>query len=200
MNVLNASTGVPFGLESIDLGLPSGTKWANMNVGASSPEEFGWHFAWGELCNKNDYSWETYAYYESNGLCRNLGACISGTDFDVAHMKWGGGWQMPTKDQVEELLECCESMRFSLRGIEGCVFKGPNGNGIFLPAAGDLMGTGKGSRGDYGYYWTGTPNTALRIAYDNYGAYGLDLWKFNAACNTNNRSVGCTIRPVENVH
>ena len=183
MNDVISRTDIPSGLESIDLGLPSGTKWANMNVGATSPEESGWHFAWGELYNKDDYSWETYAYYDkSNGLCKNLGECISGTNNDVAHIKWGSGWQMPTKEQVEELLECCESERYSLRGIEGCTFKGHNGNMIFLPAAGDLMGTCKGTRGNYGYYWTGTPNPAL-MAYDNYGAYGLDLWKFNAVCN-----------------
>lgn len=199
MIVVNKHTNTPFGLESIELGLPSGTKWANMNIGASTQEEFGHHFAWGELNEKDNYTWDTYAHYDkSNGLCQNIGICISGTNYDVAHVKWGGGWQMPTKDQVEELLKCCESMRFSLRGIEGCFFKGPNGKGIFLPAAGDLMGTGKGSRGNYGYYWTGTPNIAPRIAYDNYGAYGIDLWKFNPDCNINNRNVGCSVRPVEN--
>ena len=129
---------------------------------------------------------------------RNLGVCISGTNYDVAHMKLGGTWQMPSREQLEELLEYCESMLYSLRGKEGCAFKGPNGNIIFLPAAGDLIGIGKGTRGNYGYYWTGTPNPE-RIAYDNYGAYGLDMWKFNTACNINNRNVGCTIRPVENM-
>ncbi|MBO4531861.1 MAG: hypothetical protein J5767_14620 [Paludibacteraceae bacterium] len=192
---------VPSGLQSIDLGLPSGTKWANMNVGATSPEKFGSHFAWGELCEKDDYSWETYAYYEkSTGLCSDLGVCISGTIYDVAHMKWDGAWKMPSKEQVEELLQYCESMHYSLKGVEGCTFKGPNGNMIFLPAAGDLMGKGKGTRGNYGYYWTGTPNILPRRAYDNYGAYGLDLWKFNVACNINNRNLGCTIRPVEIVY
>ena len=91
---------------AIDLGLPSGTKWASCNVGASKLEEYGSYFAWGEAEEKKIYNEKTYAH--KVGLLiksfRDLRGDIAGTKYDVAHMKWGDNWRMPTVDQIKELL------------------------------------------------------------------------------------------------
>ena len=87
----------------IDLGLPSGTKWACCNVGATKPEDYGGYYAWGETETKYDYSWVTYSHCDrSQSTCYNLGSSICGTKYDVAHVKWGGNCQMPTYDQCVE--------------------------------------------------------------------------------------------------
>ncbi len=91
------SKGAPANVEAVDLGLPSGTKWANMNVGASSPEEYGAYFAWGEISPKSSYSWDNYMCPKNS--CGEPGdpvydlvgakADIAGTNFDAAKMNWG---------------------------------------------------------------------------------------------------------------
>ena len=82
--------------EAVDLGLPSGTKWAPWNVGASKAEEYGAYYAWGETEEKEVYMSYTY-------IPQDIGTDITGTEYDVAHVKWGGPWKMPTLDQVQEL-------------------------------------------------------------------------------------------------
>jgi hypothetical protein len=95
---------------SIDLGLPSGTKWACCNIGASNPEESGGFYAWGETTNKNDFSWATYIHCDgSYDTCHDLGADIAGMSYDVAHEKWGDKWQMPSSEQINELIKNCTS-------------------------------------------------------------------------------------------
>ena len=90
---------------AINLGLPSGTLWACCNVGASMPEEYGGSYAWGETEEKSAYDWSTYIHYDiSNYTCNDIGSDISGTDYDVAHVKWGGSWHMPSLEQIKELL------------------------------------------------------------------------------------------------
>ena len=87
----------PVGVVAVDLGLPSGTKWANMNVGATKPEEFGGCYAWGEAKEKSANNWANYVHCDgTEKTCHNLGEDISGTKYDVAHVKWGGDWKMPT--------------------------------------------------------------------------------------------------------
>ena len=122
--------------KAINLGLPSGTKWASFNVGASKPEDYGGYFAWGETEEKWDYSRDNYRYYQ-DGKYVNFGNNISGTRYDVAHVKWGGNWCMPTWDDLDELLENTSSEWMSLNGVTGRKFTSKiNGNSIFLPAAG----------------------------------------------------------------
>ena len=121
--------------EAIDLGLPSGTKWATCNVGATKPEENGGYYAWGETEEKNVYSEDTYKFYQ-NGSYVSLGSDISGTVYDVAHMKWGGKWCMPTFDDISELSIYCTCEKTTLNGVNGIKYTGPNGNSIFLPVAG----------------------------------------------------------------
>ncbi len=137
--------------ELIDLGLS--VKWASHNVGASKPEEYGGYYAWGETEEKDDYSLDTYLYYQ-NGNYINIGDNICGTKYDVAHVKWGGSWRMPTKEESKELVEKCSWKWTSYNDTEGHIVTGPNGNSIFIPAARCYID----SFLDYaqgGCYWTG---------------------------------------------
>lgn len=152
--------------EAVDLGLPSGTKWASMNVGASAPEVFGGYYAWGETEEKDDYDWDTYAYfYDADGdgnynydvdSVVNIGMDISGTDYDVAHVKLGGDWHMPTDVQAQELIDNCTITATTLNGVSGMEFKGPNGNTIFIPMGGMKEETLSQYVGENGFFWTST--------------------------------------------
>jgi len=177
--------------EAIDLGLPSGTKWASCNVGATKPEEYGGYYAWGETEEKDVYSEDTYQYYQ-NGSYVSLGSDISGTEYDVAHVKWGGNWVMPTHDEQMELLSNCTSEWTTLNGVNGRKFTGPNGNSIFLPAAGGRWYGDLYHAGEYGYYWSSAQNPD--ISDDAYGL-GIDsgyaYWYYYY-----NRYGGLSVRPV----
>ncbi len=120
--------------EAIDLGLPSGTKWASWNVGASAPEEYGGYYAWGETEEKDYYDKNTYKYYDNGYI--DIGEDIAGTQYDVAHEKWGGSWKMPSIDQMEELIDNCTWKWTTRNGVNGQLVTGKNGNSIFLPATG----------------------------------------------------------------
>ena len=177
---------------AVDLGLPSGTKWADRNVGASEPEDYGGYYAWGETEEKEVYSWSTYIHCNgSEETCHNIGTDIAGTEYDVAHVKLGGHWKMPTNEQVNELLKKCTSVWTMVNGVYGRKFTGPNGNSIFLPAAGGRWGVELYGAGSYGYYWSST-----LIEDDVYGlsdAYGLN---FGSARVNYYRYLGFTVRPV----
>lgn len=99
---------------AIDLG--EAGKWACCNVGASSPEEFGGYYAWGETEEKDYYDWSTYKHCDGvgNEKWHNLGSDIAGTNYDVAHVKWGGSWKMPSLDRVKSLINNCESKGVTL--------------------------------------------------------------------------------------
>ena len=143
----------------IDLGLPSGTKWANMNVGASSPDEPGGYYAWGETETKNNYDVQSYAHF-SGGTLQDIGNNIANTQYDVVHVKWGGRWHMPTKEQFEELMEYCTWTIEERANSNGFLIKARNqsGKSIFLPAVGSRAGTDlPGSDMEMqGAYWTAT--------------------------------------------
>ena len=140
--------------QAIDLGLPSGTKWASCNVGATKPEEYGELFAWGKTETKRTFSDRNYKYSQ---LPLHE---IAGSKYDVAHVKWGGRWRMPTKAQMDELVEKCEVSQTSINGVKGVLVKGPTGQSIFLPAAGAqwiTYGEEKcDEKGVYGEYWSST--------------------------------------------
>lgn len=149
---------------AIDLGLPSGTKWACCNVDATSPDGYGGYYAWGETEEKSSYTEDTYKYCndrDGNGWYsydeyQNIGSNISGTSYDVARMKWGGGWRMPTRDEIKELYEKCSWGWTTVNGVGGQKVTGPNGNSIFLPAAGYRSGTEVYDRGSEGAFWSGS--------------------------------------------
>ena len=188
----NGSQGGQDTHEAVDLGLPSGTKWATCNVGASKPEEYGGYYAWGETEEKEVYDESTYKYYQ-NGEYVNLGSDISGTKYDVARQKWGGNWCMPTKDDIKELLDNCTSEWTTLNGVNGRKFTSNiNGNSIFLPAAGYRWLGDLGYAGENGYYWSSTQNPDYSD-----GAYYLYFYSGNARWRYYlDRFSGQSVRPV----
>lgn len=192
--------------QEVDLGLS--VNWGGWNVGASSPEEYGGYYAWGETEEKSDYSVETYKYWvDSNGdgnwyydEFTNIGTNISGTQYDVARQKWGGSWRMPTGAEIEELTSKCTWTWYQYKGVWGKKFTGPNGNSIFLPAAGYRAGTslwGEGSCGDYwGATLTGGSYSVWCIYfYDDFhdGYYGGSYG--GSSCP--DRHYGHSVRPVK---
>ena len=144
----------PETVKAVDLNLPSGTLWASANVGATRPEEKGGYYAWGETEEKTEYSWKTYIHCDGySNTCHNIGSNISGTVYDVAHMIWGGNWQMPVEEQIKELLDICAHAWAIVNGVEGCKFIGPNGNSIFLPTTGFRWNDSIRLNNIYGNYW-----------------------------------------------
>lgn len=183
--------------KAVDLGLS--VKWASYNVGAESPEDYGGYYAWGETEEKSNYSWDTYKYwsdrdgdgYVEGSEITNIGSNISGTSYDVAHVKWGGSWRMPTLDEIKELCNKCSWEWTSVNGVSGQKVTGPNGNSIFLPAAGARDGTEVYRRGSFGFYWSGT----LGELYSD-SAYGLCFTSDAHDWFSHYRYDGLTVRPV----
>ncbi len=179
--------------EAIDLGLPSGTKWASWNVGATKPEEYGCYYAWGEIEERVDYNWGTYTHCDDSSYnCHDIGDDIAGTQYDVAHMKWGGSWRIPSKDQIKELIDKCTKKWINKNGVNGNLFTGPNGNSIFLPAAGEYMNDELIDKESNGYYWS----SSLYPDFDNW-AYFLDFYSgYSFLLEFGPRPDGFTVRPV----
>jgi hypothetical protein len=175
--------------EWVDLGLPSGTLWATCNVGASSPEEYGDYFAWGETEPKEVYNMDTYKYYDGSN-CVNIGTDIAGTKYDAATANWGAPWRMPSEAQIQELLDKCSSEWTIQNGVYGRKFTGPNGGSIFLPPAGNFCNGDVGDTGDYGlgYYWSSTPCGDR--------AYLVGFYFGNAYFGSYDRYYGLSVRPV----
>ena len=188
------------GHEYVDLGLS--VKWATCNVGASMPEEYGGYYAWGETGEKSEYDWDTYKWCNGSGhtltkYCTDSddGRVDNKTTLepsdDVAHVKWGGSWRMPTKDEIEELHDKCSWTWTTVNGVNGYKVIGPNGNSIFLPAAGHRNGSGLIYRGTYGYYWS----SSLDVRYC-YLAYDLYFYDSYHDLSDSRRIDGLSVRPV----
>ncbi len=167
----------PNGVVAVDLGLSSGTLWANRNIGALSNEAYGDYFAWGETegynSGKTSFTWWTYKWCnESNKkltkYCTDSSYGYNGfmdkkteldPEDDAAYVNWGSKWRMPTYAQLNELKENCTWVRKTVNDIKGYKVIGPNGNSIFLPAAG-RYDSSIGNAGSYGYYWSRTLNAS----------------------------------------
>ena len=191
------------GHEYVDLGLPSGLKWATCNVGANNPWEYGDYYAWGETEEKSNYEWSTYKWGNGNyddltKYCRSISygtvdnKTVLDPEDDVAHVKWGGTWRMPTFDEQKELLNKCTWTWTTLNGVNGYKVTGPNGNSIFLPAAGYRNGTYLDYSGSFGYYWSsslgeGGSSYAYYLRFDS-GTY--DWYDYGRRC------YGQSVRPV----
>ena len=182
---------------AIDLGLS--VKWASCNVGATAPEEYGGYYAWGETEEKRDYSWKNYKYSNGDPMTDDSGIGeLENSDDDVATVKWGGSWRMPTTEEQDELRYNCTWTGAVLNGVNGYRVTGPNGNSIFLPAAGYCDGTEVYGQGSYGGYWSKSFYRMFSGSKINY-AYGLffninngDYTKGNHGDSFNGR----TVRPV----
>ena len=163
----------------IDLGLPSGILWAAYNVGATSPEEYGGYYAWGETEEKSSYTWENYKYtieyeeYEDNGfnwICQSLGDDISGGNYDIANIHWGNGAKMPRLTDIKELFDNCFWELSTYNGVKGMSITGQNGNSIFLPFGGGRDDSESCyDDNEEGYYWSSTSSHSTE-------AYYLFIW------------------------
>ena len=204
----------PDSAEAVDLGLPSGLKWASCNVGATKPEGYGGYFAWGETQTQPDksyYDWSSYkwcygsshylnkycttSYWSGSGSPDNK--TILDSDDDAASANWGGCWRMPTNAEWTELKENCTwtwTSDYNETSIAGSIvtsnMSGYEDKSIFLPAAG-YRGTNLYRVGSYGYYWSSSLNTdaplnAWHVYFNSGNVYG----------NFNNRYFGFSVRPV----
>ena len=146
--------------QAVELGLS--VKWASCNVGAKSPEEYGSYFAWGETSSKSSYYENNSVTYglsfselESRGIINSDGNLTA--EYDAATVNLGSVWRIPTHEEVKELLTNCTWKWVTVNGVKGCKVIGPNGNFIFLPAAGYYKGTSFIESGSCGDYWSATP-------------------------------------------
>lgn len=149
---------------AVDLGLS--VLWSSVNVGASSPEEFGDFFAWGEVVPKSEYTPSSYLYtnkiigndiMDSTASGQHKSYSIIGTEYDAATVNMGSGWKMPTEKQCDELADECEWTYMKYKGGEGFLITGKNGNRIFLPECGEYVGNEH--RIYDANYWTGECQT-----------------------------------------
>ena len=181
--------------EYVDLGLPSGTLWATCNVGANSPEEYGDYFAWGETEPKESYSWKTYKWDSDYGPTKysdNDGKTELDLEDDAAYVNWGSNWRMPSKDQLRELSIYCNWEWIQQNNANGCKYTGPNGNTLFLPAAGNYSGSSILENANIlGLYWSRT----LNVSWPSY-SYRLSINYMGDGINDTDRWKGYSVRPV----
>ena len=172
------------GHDWVDLGLS--VKWATCNVGASKPEDYGNYYAWGETSTKS-----SYIESKSKTYGKNIGDIKGNSNYDAARANWGGNWRLPTKAERQELIDKCNWTWITQNGKNGYKVTGPNGNSIFLPAAGFRYGSSLYFAGSCGYYWSSSP-------YESGSDYAYDLG-FNSSfqgMNDDFRYIGQSVRPV----
>lgn len=172
--------------EWIDLGLS--VKWASHNVGAMNPEDYGDYYAWGEIYPKQSYDVES-----SITTGKNMNDISGNSDYDAASANWGNSARMPTSEELNELLEKCTWEWIPRNGVNGMLVTGPNGNRIFLPAAGFRIGPALDGIEMNGFYWSSTPSEESLSR-----AFGLSFSKNGPRGSWNNRDNGRTIRAVSN--
>ena len=193
---------------AIDLGLPSGTKWACCNVGANSPAEGGDYFAWGETTTKSAYTFYNYKWF-INGDYHQITKYCANSDYgivdnivgleledDAAYVNWGSEWRMPETAQFSELHENCTSEWVTVNGMGGYLFKSKtNDRAVFFPAAGWYNPYGFQELDAAGNYWS---RFNLYTSYPYY-AYVLAFRYGNMGVNTLGiigRQNGCSVRAV----
>lgn len=187
---------------AVDLGLPSGTLWADRNVGADSPEAYGDYYAWGETTTKSTYNWSTYKWCQGsyNTLTKYCTDSYYGTvdnkttldlEDDAAYVNMGKEWRMPTYAEQVELRDKCTWIWTTQNGTNGYKVTGPNGNSIFLPAAGWRIDSDLYYAGSGGNYWSSSlyesnPTAAWHLLFyssDHYSSY------FSRDCDESVRAV-----------
>lgn len=172
------------GHKYVDLGLPSGTKWATMNVGASSETDYGNYYQYGK--GAAQYA-ATSGDSDYSGMENPLDSSV-----DTASQVWGGSWHMPTEAQMQELIANTTYQwvtDYKGSGINGGTFTATNGAVLFIPAGGNWYNGSHGSLGEYGLYWGSSPHSSSH-------AYRLDFYNGSKGVLANVRKGGCTVRPV----
>lgn len=189
----------------VDLGLPSGIHWATANLDAENPWNCGKMYAWGEIESKNNYSWSSYKHSDGSpvkftkysthkdfGENQHIDTVLQSVD-DVATVKLGEGWCIPTFEQFDELIRECQWTWTTKNGVNGYNIKGPNNAVLFMPAAGGLqMQNDSITPNVCGLYWSSSLNTkscdyALKLVFYN-GYAGIEV---------GSRYYGYSIRPVK---
>ena len=188
----------------VDMGFPSGTKWANWNLGAmTTTGATGKFYSFGELAEKNSYTNELYDFNKN-------GENISGDDpdyfvngnllpeFDAAFNLWGEDWRMPSEDQIDELImNSTAEWKDNYHGQSGYLFvSNYNGNSIFLPAAGIINGESNPDRGTFGCYWSCSKCTSTTDKRLTHAMQMLFSHEYGSSTTSEYRYKGCTIRPV----
>ena len=188
------ATGSSNGYGYVDLGLS--VKWATYNVGATSPEEYGDYFAWGETTTKETYDYDNCPTYglstselQSQGYIDGEGNLTS--QYDAATANWGGTWRMPTYAELNELNTQCTWEWINTNDFKGYKVTGPNGNSIFLPAAGYRDGSSLYNAGSIGCYWSSAPYES-----GSYYAYYLSFGSGSHGMRSDFRGSGRSVRPV----
>ena len=172
-------------VQLIDLGLPSGTLWADRNIGADAPEKAGDYFRFGETVAFTEDS-PKYVYDDIN-------ESIAGTDRDAATVNLGKNYRMSTFEQIKELLDECMWKWTKQNGVKGMKVTGPNGNSIFFPASGYriLSGGSLFNVGSNGFYWS-----ASAYGSGTYGARYLSFGSGNWCWLNSFRAYGFPVRAV----
>ena len=192
-----------------------GPYWATTNIGAESPEDYGYYFWWGDTVG---YKWENEKWVASNGSSsnfsfeeRNAPTCgkdlatlqregwitaegVLSPDHDAAHVHWGGAWRMPTRQELDDLVNKCNWNETTLNGVNGWTVTGRDAYesaSIFLPCAGGGYGASLYTAGSYGYYWSSVPTS------DDYNAWYLGFTSGYHGTSTYGRSGGQSVRPVQ---
>ena len=185
------ATGSSNGYGYVDLGLS--VKWATCNVGANAPEEYGDYFAWGETTTKETYDYDncptnglSISELKSQGYIDSEGNLTP--QYDAATANWGGTWRMPTHAELNELNTQCTWEWINTNDFKGYKVTGPNGNSIFLPAAGRRYWSSLYYAGSYGIYWSSMP--------ESNNAYDLYFYSDNHYLNYYLRYFGQSVRPV----
>lgn len=169
---------------AVDLGLS--VKWACCNVGANSPEDYGDYFAWGETSPKDMYTDDNCSTFDVS-----MSDFSGNPQYDAATANWGGSWRMPTQKEIEELCLRCTWVWTTQNGVNGMEVTGPNGNSIFLPAAGYRWWSSSNYVGSGGLYWSSTPDEDYDII-----AYYIDFGSEFHGRDWGIRSGGQSVRPV----
>lgn len=176
-----------FGRRIVDLGLPSGLLWSNLDLGQSSPDNRGDYYAWGETAPRNNFTTSNYTKLD-------LGKDISGSSHDAAHVNWGGIWRMPTDNDIRELLEQCTWTEVVKYDQPMYKVVGPSGDSIFIAKMGHMNGTSLSGNGTRVSMWTS--NLDVTQGYGNDNAYGADFNGNSRTITAVSRYMGYVIRPV----
>ncbi len=192
-----------------------GPYWATTNIGAENPEDYGYYFWWGDVVG---YKWENNAWVTSDGSSANFSFEGENTptygvhtdtlrsngwitaenvlvsEYDAAHVHWGGDWRMPTEQELDDLNSNCDWTWTTENGVNGYLVRGRGdyaSNSIFLPCAGVGNGNSLNSAGSYGTYWSSVPRPVYSYAW----YHGFDA--NDHGTDYDERYSGRSVRPVQ---
>ena len=193
----------------------NGPYWANMNIGAEKPEDYGYYFWWGDTVGykRENNKWvasdgsnlnfsfssgNTPTYGKDNSTLQSEGWItadgVLAPEHDAAQKHWGGDWRMPTKQEFDNLISKCDWTWGSMNGVNGYVIRGRgdySSASIFLPCAGNGYGTSLSNAGSHGYYWSSVPRSDYNCA------WCLRFYSSRHLTNYNYRYLGQSVRPLQ---